>query len=102
MSFIGDMWDSVFGPSDVCGSESMSSSASDAFGDTGSSMFDSSDWASVGSMDTGSMFDSSNDYWHGDAFGTAPDWSAGNDSWESSTGTDSYCGGTSFDSSSDW
>jgi len=102
MSIFGDMWDSVFGPSNVCGSESMSSSASDAFIDTGISMFESSDSASVGFMDTDISIGSTDDYWHGDAFGTAPDWSAGNDSWESDTGTDSYSGGTSFDSFNDW
>jgi hypothetical protein len=101
MSIFGDIWDSVFGSSDVCGSES-SSPASDSFIDTGSSMFSSDDSASVGFIDTGSVFDSSSDYWHGDAFGTAPDWSAGNDSWESSTGTDGYSGGPSIDSFSDW
>ncbi len=84
MSFLGDMWDSVFSPSEMSDSGSMSSSASDGFMDTD---------ISIGSTD---------DFWHGDAFGTAPDWSAGNDSWESSTGTDGYSGGTSFDSFSDW
>ena len=102
MSIFGDIWDSVFSPSDMSDSESMSNSASDAFIDTGSSMFDSSDSASVGFMDTDISIGLTDDYWHGDAFGTAPDWSAGNDDWESSTGTDGYCGGTSFDSSSDW
>ena len=102
MSFLGDMWDSVFSSSEMSESGSISSSASDVFIDTGTSLFESSDSASVGFMDTDISIGSTDDYWHGDAFGSAPDWSAGNDSWESSTGTDSYSGGTSFDSFNDW